>query len=90
MYTHQKVAAVAVIGLRDKERGERVCAVVEIAEGSAPLEFEEMIEICEYEGLMKQKIPEQLINYDGLLPRNPTLKILKYQLRDEISKIDWP
>ena len=49
-----------------------------------------MIEICESEGLMKQKIPEQLINYDGLLPRNATLKILKYQLRDEISKIDWP
>ena len=90
LYTHQKVAAVAVVGLPDKERGERVCAVVELAEGSDPLELEEMIEICESEGLMKQKIPEQLINYDGLLPRNPTLKILKYQLRDEISKIDWP
>ncbi len=90
LYTHQKVAAVAVVGLPDKERGERVCAVVEITEGSDPLEFEEMIKICESEGLMKQKIPEQLINYDGVLPRNPTLKILKYQLRDEISKIDWP
>ena len=90
LYTHQKVAAVAVVGLLDKERGERVCAVVELAEGSDPLELKEMIEICESEGLMKQKIPEQLINYDGLLPRNPTLKILKYQLRDEISKIDWP
>ena len=90
LYTHQKVAAVAVVGLPDKERGERVCAVDEIVEGSDPLEFEEMIEICESEGLMKQKIPEQLINYDGLLPRNPTLKILKYQLRDEISKIGWP
>jgi len=90
LYTHQKVAAVAVVGLPDKERGERVCAVVELAEGSDPLELKEMIEICESEGLMKQKIPEQLINYDGLLPRNPTLKILKYQLRDEISKIDWP
>ena len=90
LYTHQKVAAVAVVGLPDKERGERVCAVVELAEGNDPLELEEMIEICESEGLMKQKIPEQLINYDGLLPRNPTLKILKYQLRDEISKINWP
>ena len=49
-----------------------------------------MVEICEGEGLMKQKIPEQLINYQGSLPRNPTLKILKYQLRDEIAKIDWP
>ena len=78
------------MGIPDKERGERVCAVVELAEGSDPLDFKEMIEICASEGLMKQKIPEQLINYGGLLPRNPTLKILKYQLRNEISKIDWP
>jgi len=90
LYTHQKVKAVAVVGIPDKERGERVCAVVELAEGSDPLDFKEMIEICASEGLMKQKIPEQLINYGGLLPRNPTLKILKYQLRNEISKIDWP
>ena len=90
LYTHQKVKAVAVVGIPDKERGERVCAVVELAEGSDPLDLKEMIEICASEGLMKQKIPEQLINYGGLLPRNPTLKILKYQLRNEISKIDWP
>ena len=90
LYTHQKVEAVAVVGIPDKERGERVCAVVELAEGREPLDFQEMVEICEGEGLMKQKIPEQLINYQGSLPRNPTLKILKYQLRDEIAKIDWP
>ena len=29
LQTHPKVAAVAVIGLPDRERGERVCAVVE-------------------------------------------------------------
>ena len=62
---------------------------MELVEGSDPLDYQEMLEICESEGLMKQKIPEQLINYEGALPRNPTLKILKYQLRDEISKIDW-
>ena len=90
LYTHQKVQAAAVIGIPDKERGERVCAVVELAEDSDPLDFQEMVEVCAAEGLMKQKIPEQLINYEGNLPRNPTLKILKYQLRDEISKIDWP
>ena len=90
LYTHQKVEAVAVVGIPDKERGERVCAVVELAEGREPLDFQELVEICDGEGLMKQKIPEQLINYQGSLPRNPTLKILKYQLRDEIAKIDWP
>ncbi len=34
LYTHPKVIEVAVIGLPDPERGERVCAVVQLAEGA--------------------------------------------------------
>ena len=33
LYTHPKVVEVAVIGLPDPERGERVCAVVQLADG---------------------------------------------------------
>ena len=33
LYEHEKVADVAVIGLPDTERGERVCAVVAVNRG---------------------------------------------------------
>ena len=85
LYAHPKVGAVAVIGLPDKERGERVCAVVETQAGQEPLTFLEMQQWCRDAGLMTQKIPEQL-EYREQLPRNPTLKVLKYQLREELSQ----
>ena len=78
LQTHPKVAAVAVIGLPDRDRGERVCAVVETA-GDTPLTFVELQEFCRESGLMAQKIPEQLEVVE-LLPRNATFKILKHEL----------
>src|SRR5439155_9679935 len=78
LQTHPKVAAVAVVGLPDRERGERVCAVVETA-GTSPLTFVELQDYCRESGLMAQKIPEQLEVVE-LLPRNATFKILKHEL----------
>jgi cyclohexanecarboxylate-CoA ligase len=85
LYTHPKVGDCAVIGLIDRERGERVCAVVETAPGQTDLTFAEMVAWCKEAGLMTQKIPEQLEVVDQL-PRNPTFKILKYKLRDYYNK----
>ena len=82
LYTHDKVGAAAVIGLTDRTRGERVCAVVETASGSDDLTFEEMVEACLAAGLARQKVPEQLEIHPGPLPRNATLKILKHKLRE--------
>jgi acyl-CoA synthetase (AMP-forming)/AMP-acid ligase II len=90
LFAHPSVNAVAVVGLPDRERGERVCAVVETTEGATPLSFEEMVGACEEAGLMRQKVPEQLVAWDGPLPRNATLKILKYELRDELAEVSWP
>jgi acyl-CoA synthetase (AMP-forming)/AMP-acid ligase II len=90
LYSHPKVEAAVVIGLPDAQRGERVCAVVEQRPGSEPLTFEEMTEAFAAAGLMRQKTPEQLEVYPGPLPRNPTLKILKHQLREEYSHRPWP
>ena len=82
LYAHDKVGSVAVIGLTDRTRGERVCAVVETAPDSDDLTFEEMVETCLAAGLARQKVPEQLEIHPGPLPRNATLKILKHKLRE--------
>jgi cyclohexanecarboxylate-CoA ligase len=84
LQTHPKVAAVAVIGLPDRERGERVCSVVETA-GDSPLTFAEMQQFCRESGLMTQKIPEQLEVVE-LLPRNATFKILKHELVKQLTE----
>jgi cyclohexanecarboxylate-CoA ligase len=84
LYTHPDVAEVAVIGLPDPERGERVCAVVQLADGSAGLGLADVVSFCRGSGLMTQKIPEQLeLRTDW--PRAGTGKIVKKALRDEYT-----
>ncbi|HEY2303677.1 MAG TPA: AMP-binding protein [Acidimicrobiales bacterium] len=87
LYRHPKIADVAVIGLPDRDRGERVCAVIETAAGESPISLQELQDYCRSAGLMMQKIPEQLEIVDAL-PRNATLKILKYQLRQQFVSRD--
>jgi acyl-CoA synthetase (AMP-forming)/AMP-acid ligase II len=93
LYAHPKVGDVAVIGLPDRERGERVCAVVERPADASPgddLTFDEMVACLADAQLMKQKVPEQL-EVVGALPRNETLrKVLKFKLREEYAAKPWP
>ncbi len=89
IYQHPAVADVAVVGLPDPERGERVCAVVEVAPGHDAPRLQELVQYLKDAGLMMQKIPEQLEVVEHL-PRNATLKVLKYQLRDELRTKPWP
>ncbi len=89
LYQHPKIGDVAVIGLPDRERGERVCAVVETATGSEPIELAEMVAYLKDADLMVQKIPEQLEVLEAL-PRNNTLgKVLKTDLRDQFRDKPW-
>jgi cyclohexanecarboxylate-CoA ligase len=72
------------VGLPDPERGERVCAVVQLAEDADGLELAELAAFCRDAGLMTQKIPEQL-EIRTEWPRAGTGKIVKKSLRDEYS-----
>jgi acyl-CoA synthetase (AMP-forming)/AMP-acid ligase II len=82
LYTHAKVADVAVIGLPDPALGERCCAVV-ACRGEA-LEFAEMVAFLAGAGLSRQKIPEQL-EIVAEVPRNASGKIQKQQLRERFG-----
>ncbi|MEU7020488.1 AMP-binding protein [Streptomyces sp. NPDC046203] len=82
LHEHPGVGDVAVIGLPDAERGERVCAVVEQPPGAAPLTLETVTDFLRGAGLSPVKLPEQL-EVVAALPRNDTLrKVLKYKLRE--------
>jgi non-ribosomal peptide synthetase component E (peptide arylation enzyme) len=49
-----------------------------------PLGFDEMLHFLEDQGLMRQKIPEQLESIEEV-PRNASGKILKQDLRRRFS-----
>jgi acyl-CoA synthetase (AMP-forming)/AMP-acid ligase II len=80
LFTHPKVADVAVVGLPDPASGERACAVVVTAEGQDPITFDEMKDHLLGAGLITRKLPEQLEHVDAL-PRNPSGKIVKFELQ---------
>jgi cyclohexanecarboxylate-CoA ligase len=84
LFTHPKVGDVAVVGIKDAERGERACAVVVPAEGAEPLAMDEMTEHLLAGGLITRKLPEQLEIVDAL-PRNPSGKIVKFELQKRFA-----
>lgn len=85
LHEHAGVTDVAVIGLPDEERGERVCAVVEQGEEAAELTLDDVTAYLRGRGLSVHKLPERLEVVDAL-PRNETLrKVLKFKLRERFS-----
>jgi acyl-CoA synthetase (AMP-forming)/AMP-acid ligase II len=85
LHRHPAVRDVAVIGLPDAERGERVCAVVEQPPEAEPLTLATVTSYLRAEGLSVHKLPEQVEIVDAL-PRNETLrKVLKYRLRERYA-----
>jgi acyl-CoA synthetase (AMP-forming)/AMP-acid ligase II len=82
---HPGVAEVAVIGLPDAERGERVCAVVVPKPGRPVPDLEGLVDWLIGAGLMGQKLPEQLEIVDAL-PRTGLAKVAKIKLRERFAK----
>ena len=82
VYGLAQVSEAAVIGLPDEKWGEQVVAVV-VAKPGATLTQEELATHCRRH-LAGFKVPRRLILRDAL-PRNPSGKVLKRVLRDELS-----
>jgi cyclohexanecarboxylate-CoA ligase len=80
LYQHPAVADAAVIALPDRERGELACAVIVVTSGHEAPTLDDLAQHCRSLGLSARKVPERLEVVD-VLPRNPTGKVLKFELQ---------
>jgi fatty-acyl-CoA synthase len=79
---HPAIAEVAVVGAPDPRWGEAVVAVLALKPGQS-LDLEQLQAFAS-ERLARYKTPRRL-HLVQALPRNPTGKILKYQLREMLA-----
>ncbi len=84
LYEHPGVAEVAVIGLPDAKWIERVCAVVVPRADADTAELASALTAFGRERLATFKVPKQVELIDAL-PKNPSGKILKRELRDRFA-----
>jgi fatty-acyl-CoA synthase len=82
LFRHPKISDVAVIGLADEVWGEAITAVVVPAPGEN-LDEQHVIAWCK-ENMARYKVPKKVIVVDTL-PRNPSGKVLKRDLRKKYS-----
>lgn len=82
IYMLPQVAEAAVVGAPDEKWGERVVAVVVLSEGHA-LTFPQLEAHCR-QYLAGFKVPKELRLVDHL-PRNPSGKVLKRVIREQIA-----
>ena len=80
---HPKVADVALIGVPDEKWGETPLAVIIPRDPADPPTLEELTDWCN-ERLARYKRPKHLAIVESL-PRNPSGKVLKNQLRLELE-----
>ncbi|GEN09668.1 Acyl-CoA synthetase (AMP-forming)/AMP-acid ligase II [Myxococcus fulvus] len=81
---HPSVREVAVVGVPDALGGEAACAVVVLQEGAA-VEEDTLRRFCR-ESLPAHKVPRHVVFTDAL-PRGPSGKVLKAELRTQYSSI---
>jgi len=82
LFTHPAILEAAVIGLPDEDWGEVVTAVVVVREGME-LTAPEVIEYCR-QSLASYKKPRRVF-FQAELPKNPSGKVLKRELRQALQ-----
>jgi long-chain acyl-CoA synthetase len=80
LYQMPQIAEAAVVGIKDEAKGEQVRAVISVRPG-AELD-EDAIEKYLSQNLAKYKLPAEYV-FVNELPKGPTGKILKRELRDQ-------
>jgi len=86
IYKHPAVQDVAIVAMPDPRLGERACAYVSLNQG-ASLTFDEMIAFLAEQQMAKQYLPERL-EIIAEMPRTPSGKIQKFQLREAAAKLE--
>jgi cyclohexanecarboxylate-CoA ligase len=86
IYKHPAVQDVAIVAMPDPRLGERACAYVTLTQG-ADLTFDEMIAYLAAQQMAKQYWPERL-EIIAEMPRTPSGKIQKFQLREAAAKLE--
>ncbi len=82
LFRHPKIADVSIIGLPDEVWGEAITAVVVPAPGES-IDDDEVIDWSR-ENMARYKVPKRVVVVDEL-PRNPSGKVLKRELRTKYS-----
>jgi acyl-CoA synthetase len=80
---HPDVADVAVVAMPDPRLGERACAYA-VPTGSGRFDLPAMRAFLEAARVAKFKWPERVVVVETL-PRNPTGKVEKWRLREDIA-----
>lgn len=80
---HPDIAEVAIVGLPDPRTGERACAVIVSKRPPGP-SLGSLRSFLEAQGLAPFKTPEQVVIWNAL-PKNDAGKVLKTQIRAELS-----
>ena len=83
LFEHQAVADVAVVGVPHAQLGEEVAAVVQLKDRASATEEELQEHVAAR--LAYFKVPTHVVFRSDDLPRNATGKVLKRDLRDELS-----
>lgn len=84
---HPAVKDIAIVSMPDDRLGEKCCAyVVPSGESDEAPTVASLAEFLGERGIAKYKYPERVEIVDEL-PRNPTGKVEKFKLRDEIRRV---